>query len=44
MNGVSVLTRYPDELKKMQKVYNRAQAKVLLEKSKVLLKWLKTKT
>jgi HEPN domain-containing protein len=44
MNGVSVLTRYPDDLKKMQKVYNKAKTKVLLESSKDLLKWLKAKT
>jgi len=44
MNGVSVLTRYPDDLKKMQKVYNKARTKVLLESSKDLLKWLKAKT
>jgi len=43
LNGVSVPTRYPDELQKLQKDYNTAKTRVLLEKSKEALKWLKAK-
>lgn len=43
LNGVSVPTRYPDELQKLQKDYNTAKTRVLLEKSKEALKWLKAR-
>lgn len=41
LSGVSVLTRYPDELQRMKKGYNKTKTKALLEKSKEVLKWLK---
>ena len=43
LNGVSVPTRYPDELQKLQKDYNTVKTRVLLEKSKEALKWLKAR-
>ncbi|HHT9123404.1 MAG TPA: HEPN domain-containing protein [Candidatus Wunengus sp. YC63] len=43
LNGVSVPTRYPDELQKLQKDYNTAKTRVLLGKSKEALKWLKAR-
>jgi len=43
LNGVSVPTRYPDELQKLQKDYNTAKTRVLLEKGKEALKWLKAR-
>lgn len=43
LNGVSVLTRYPDELGKMQRSYGKPKTKALLGKSKETLKWLKKK-
>ena len=41
LNGVSIPTRYPDELKRMQKDYNKTKTKVLIGKSREVLKWLK---
>lgn len=43
MDNVSVPTRYPDELKSMRKVYTKAKTADLLERSKELVKWLKSK-
>jgi type I restriction enzyme S subunit len=43
LNGVSVPTRYPDEVKKMQKDYNKKKTKILIDKSKGALKWLKAR-
>jgi HEPN domain-containing protein len=43
MNNVSVPTRYPDELKQMRKVYTKTKTAVLLERSRELVKWLKSK-
>ncbi|OIO76267.1 MAG: DNA-binding protein [Elusimicrobia bacterium CG1_02_37_114] len=43
LNRVSVPTRYPDDLKKIMKDYNKQKVKEILKKSKDLLKWLKTK-
>lgn len=43
LNGVSIPTRYPDELQKMKKDYNKTKTIMLLEKSKGVLKWLKTR-
>jgi len=43
LNGVSIPTRYPDEIDRMRKNYNKNKAKALLEKSKEALKWLKAK-
>lgn len=44
LNGVSVPTRYPDELKRMQKEYNKAKTWVLLEKGKKVLSWLRARS
>lgn len=41
LNRVSIPTRYPDDLKKMQKDYNRKKTGEILEKSKEVMKWLK---
>jgi HEPN domain-containing protein len=43
MNGVSIVTRYPDELQRMRKDYNKAKTKSMLDQSKGLVKWLKEK-
>jgi len=43
MNSVSVETRYPDELQRMRKDYNKTKTKAMLEHSKRLFKWLKGK-
>lgn len=43
LNGVSVPTRYPDELQKLKKEYNKAKTEELFRKSKEALKWLKGK-
>ncbi|MDI6760650.1 MAG: HEPN domain-containing protein [Candidatus Brocadiaceae bacterium] len=41
LNRVSVPTRYPDDLERMQKDYNKERTKGLLEQSREVLKWLK---
>jgi HEPN domain-containing protein len=41
LNRVSIPTRYPDDLQKMQKDYNKKNTGIILEKSKGVLKWLK---
>jgi HEPN domain-containing protein len=42
LNRVSIPTRYPDNLERMLKDYNKEKTKELLEKGKEVLKWLKT--
>jgi len=44
LTGVSVQTRYPDELQNLRKSYNKAKTKALLEKSTEALKWLKARS
>lgn len=41
LTGVSIQTRYPDELHAIKKSYNKSMARTLLVKSKETLKWLK---
>jgi hypothetical protein len=41
LNRISIPTRYPDDLKKMQKDYNKKRTGDILDKSKEILKWLK---
>lgn len=41
LNRVSIPTRYPDDLKRMQKDYNKSRTAEMLNKSKRILKWLK---
>jgi len=43
LNRVSVITRYPDSLERMQTEFDRENTKEILEKSMELLKWLKAK-
>jgi len=43
LNRVSIITRYPDSLKRMQTEFDREKTKEILEKSMELLKWLKAK-
>jgi HEPN domain-containing protein len=43
LNGVSVPTRYPEDIGKLRKEYSRRQTEILLASSKELLKWLKRK-
>jgi HEPN domain-containing protein len=44
LNRVSVPTRYPDDLKKMQKEYNKHAASTIFGQTKAILRWLKTKS
>jgi HEPN domain-containing protein len=41
LNRISTPTRYPDDLKRMQKDYNKMRTAGILDKSKEILKWLK---
>jgi len=41
LNRVSIPTRYPDDLKRMFKEYNKSRTKEILEKSEEVIKWLK---
>jgi len=41
LNGLSVLTRYPDELRKMALVYDRQRCEDILTRSRKALEWLK---
>lgn len=42
LNRVSVPTRYPDDLQRMLKDYDRERTKEIVEKGKEVLQWLKT--
>jgi HEPN domain-containing protein len=44
MDGVSIPTRYPDELRSMRKVYTKAKTAGLIQSSKELVKWLKSRS
>ena len=41
LNEASVITRYPEELDKLQKEYTKTVVKEILSKSKEALKWIK---
>ncbi len=41
INELSVPTRYPDELKKMQRVFNTRRTQDILAETKEALKWLR---
>ena len=43
LNGLSVPTRYPDDLQNLLKVYNKAKTRKVLDRAKEVLKWLKAK-
>ena len=44
LNRVSVPTRYPDDLKRMLKDYDKEKTKEVLDNSKEILTWLKAKS
>lgn len=41
LNRVSIPTRYPDDIEKMKKEYNKRKTAVFVEKGKGVLRWLK---
>ena len=41
LNDVSLPTRYPEDLKKLMRVYTKEKAKQILEKTNKLLQWIK---
>ena len=43
LNGLSVPTRYPDDLQKLLKDYTKAKTGKILNQGKEVLKWLKTR-
>lgn len=43
LNGLSVPTRYPDDLQKLLKDYNKQKTGKVLEQGKETLKWLKAR-
>lgn len=43
LNRVSIHARYPDDLQKLLKEYNKKKTKEILEKSQEVLKWLRAK-
>ena len=43
LNGLSVATRYPDDLQNLLKVYNKAKTRKVLDRAKEVLKWIKEK-
>jgi len=43
LNGLSVPTRYPDDLQNLLKVYNKAKTRKVLDKGKEVLKWLQAR-
>ena len=44
LDGVSVPTRYPDDLQRLLKDYDKARTKEMLEKSREVLRWLRAKS
>lgn len=43
LSGVSIPTRYPDELQRIQKDYNKTRTEALLKKGREALQWLKAR-
>jgi HEPN domain-containing protein len=41
LNRISIPTRYPEDLEKMQKDYNKDKTEKVIQKSKEILAWLK---
>jgi len=41
LNRISIPTRYPEDLRKMQKDYNKKNTEEIIKKTKEVLKWLK---
>jgi HEPN domain-containing protein len=42
LNGLSIPTRYPDELRRMTREYDRARTEAVIEQSRKALEWLKS--
>jgi hypothetical protein len=40
MDDASVATRYPDSLKEISKKYKKTNTKIILGKTKMVLKWI----
>jgi HEPN domain-containing protein len=43
LNGLSIPTRYPDDLQKLLKDYTKAKTSKVLEQAKEVLKWLRAR-
>ena len=43
LNGLSVPTRYPDDLDKLRKEYKKRRKGKVLEQGKEVLKWLRAR-
>jgi HEPN domain-containing protein len=43
LNGVSVPTRYPEDIGRLKKEFSRQKTEMLFQSSRELLKWLKRK-
>lgn len=41
LNEASIMTRYPEDLAKLQKIYTEAVVSDILAKGKVLVEWIK---
>ncbi len=41
LDNVSVVTRYPEDLRALSREFNQARAREVLEETRNLLKWLK---
>jgi len=44
LDGVSVPTRYPDDLQRLLKDYDKARTREMLKKSREVLRWLRAKS
>jgi HEPN domain-containing protein len=42
LNGLSIPTRYPDELRRMTREYDRARTDAVIGQSRKALEWLKS--
>jgi HEPN domain-containing protein len=43
LNRQCVVTRYPEDLRKIEKMYNKKNAKAVMEQSAEVLRWLREK-
>ena len=44
LNGLSIPTRYPDELRRMTREYDRTRTDAVMEQSRKALEWLKSQS
>ena len=44
LNGLSIPTRYPDELRRMTREYDRTRTDAVIEQSRKALEWLKSRS